>query len=55
MSRLPWKRWYEVVQLREDLLSGELPLHMFDADLYEVLMQCGKRPILRIQFFVRSK
>jgi hypothetical protein len=45
MSRLPWKRWYEVVQLREDLLSGELPLHMFAADLYEVMMQRGKRPV----------
>jgi predicted AAA+ superfamily ATPase len=45
MSRLPWKRWYEVVQLREDLLSGELPLHMFAADLYEVMIQRGKRPI----------
>ena len=37
MSRLPWKRWSEVVQLREDLRSGDLPLHMFAADLYEVL------------------
>ena len=45
MSRLPWKRWSEVVQLREDLRSGDLPLHMFAADLYEVLMQRGKRPI----------
>ncbi len=45
MSRLPWKRWYEVVQVREDLLSGDLPLHMFAADLYEVMMQRGKRPI----------
>jgi len=31
--------------MREDLRSGELPLHMFAADLYEVLMQSGKRPI----------
>ena len=45
MSRLPWKRWNEVVQLREDLRSGDLPLHMFAADLYEVMMQRGKRPI----------
>lgn len=45
MAKLPWKRWYEVVQVREDLLSGDLPLHMFAADLYEVMMQRGKRPI----------
>ncbi|MEZ5399163.1 MAG: DUF499 domain-containing protein [Bryobacteraceae bacterium] len=45
MARLPWKCWHEVVKLREDLRSGELPLHMFAADLYEVLMQSGKRPI----------
>lgn len=45
MSKVPWKPWHEVVKLREDLRSGELPLHMFAADLYEVLMQRGKRPV----------
>ena len=45
MAKLPWKPWHEVVKLRDDLRSGELPLHMFAADLYEVLMQRGKRPI----------
>lgn len=45
MTKLRWKCWHEVVKLREDLRSGELPLHMFAADLYEVLMQNGKRPI----------
>jgi hypothetical protein len=45
MAKLPWKPWHEVVKLREDLKSGELPLHMFAADLYEVLMQSGKRPV----------
>ena len=45
MAKLPWKTWHEVVQLRDDLKSGELPLHMFAADLYEVMMQNGKRPI----------
>ena len=45
MAKLPWKCWHEVVKLRDDLKSGELPLHMFAADLYEVLMQSGKRPI----------
>ncbi len=45
MNKLPWKRWSEVVRLREDLRSGELPLHMFAADLYEVLMQRDRRPV----------
>jgi hypothetical protein len=45
MNRLPWKPWHEVVKLRDDLRSGELPLHMFAADLYEVMMQRGKRPV----------
>lgn len=45
MAKLPWKCWHEVVRLREDLRSGELPLHMFAADLYEVLMKSGKRPV----------
>jgi hypothetical protein len=45
MAKKPWKPWHEVVTLRDDLKSGELPLHMFAADLYEVLMQSGKRPI----------
>ena len=45
MPKSPWKCWHEVVTLREDLKSGELPLHLFAADLYEVLMQRGKRPI----------
>jgi hypothetical protein len=45
MSKLPWKPWHEVVKLRDDLLSGDLPLHLFAADLYEVVMQNGKRPI----------
>ncbi len=45
MGKLSWKPWHEVVKLRDDLKTGELPLHMFAADLYEVLMQSGKRPI----------
>jgi len=45
MARLPWTPWHKVVTLREDLKSGELPLHMFAADLYEVMMQRGKRPV----------
>lgn len=45
MAKQAWKTWHEVVKLREDLKSGDLPLHMFAADLYEVMMQNGKRPI----------
>jgi hypothetical protein len=45
MPKLPWTPWHKVVRLREDLRSGELPLHMFAADLYEVLMLSGKRPV----------
>ncbi len=45
MAKLAWKPWHEVVKLRDDLRSGDLPLHMFAADLYEVMMQNGKRPI----------
>ena len=44
MAKQPWKAWHEVVKLRDDLKSGELPLHMFAADLYEVMMRNGKRP-----------
>lgn len=45
MAKQPWKAWHEVVELRDDLRSGELAMHMFAADLYEVLIQDGKRPI----------
>ena len=45
MAKQPWKMWHEVVKLRDDLRSGDLPLHLFAADLYEVMMQNGKRPI----------
>jgi hypothetical protein len=45
MAKLPWKPWHEVMKLRDDLRSGELPLHIFAADLYEVIMQRGKRPV----------
>ena len=45
MAKLPWKPWHQVLTLRDDLRSGELPMHMFAADLYEVLIQSGKRPL----------
>lgn len=45
MAKLPWKPWHEVVKVRADLLSGELPMHLFAADLYEVVLQSGVREI----------
>jgi hypothetical protein len=45
MAKQAWIPWHKVVELRADLLSGDLPMHMFAADLYEVLMQGGKRPV----------
>ncbi len=45
MTKLPWTPWHQVAKLRDDLKSGDLPLHLFAADLYEVMMQNGKRPI----------
>jgi len=45
MAKLPWTPWHKAVALRADLKSGELPLHMFAADLYDVVMQRGKRPV----------
>ncbi len=38
MSRLAWKSWHEVVQLRNELKTGELSLSTFAADLYDVVM-----------------
>lgn len=45
INKLPWNPWHEVVTLRENLRSGDLPMHMFAADLYEVVMQNGNRPV----------
>ena len=45
MTKLLWKSWHEVVKLRDDLRSGDLPLHLFAADLYDVVMQRGKRKV----------
>src|SRR5215471_10446364 len=46
MAKLAWTPWHKVVQLREDLKSGELSLAIFAADLYDVVM--GKaRPVYR--------
>ena len=43
--RPSWKPWHEVVQLRDDLKTGELSLAVFAADLYDVVMQKGQRPV----------
>ena len=43
--KLPHKPWHEVVQLRDDLKTGELSLAVFAADLYDVVMQKGQRPV----------
>ena len=39
------KPWHEVVKLREDVRTGELSLAVFAADLYDVVMQKGQRPV----------
>jgi Protein of unknown function (DUF499) len=41
MSKLAWKPWHQVVQLRHDVISGELSLSQFAADLYDVMMDSG--------------
>jgi predicted AAA+ superfamily ATPase len=40
-----WKPWHEVVQFRDELKTGELSLSMFAADLDEVILKKGIRPI----------
>ena len=44
-QKLPWTPWHEVVTLREDVRTGELSLADFAADLHDVMMQTGARPI----------
>jgi hypothetical protein len=44
MSKTAWKPWHEVVQLRNELKTGELSLSTFAADLYDVVME-NARPI----------
>lgn len=39
MTTLPWTPWRKAVQLRPDLLTGELTLSMFAADLHAVMTQ----------------
>ena len=45
MPHLPWTPWHKVISLRPDLKSGELSLNIFAADLYDVAMQRGARPV----------
>lgn len=40
-----WLPWHKVISLRPDLKSGELSLNIFAADLYDVAMQRGLRPV----------
>ena len=44
-QKLPWSPWHRVVKLREDVRTGELSLADFAADLHDVMMQRGARPI----------
>ena len=42
MNNIPWTPWHKVVDLRDDLKSGELSLTMFAADIYDVVMNRAK-------------
>ena len=44
-KQLLWTPWHRVVKLREDVRTGELSLADFAADLHDVMMQRGARPI----------
>ena len=44
-AKLPWTPWHGVVKLREDVRTGTLSLADFAADLHDVMMQKGARPI----------
>ena len=42
---LSWTPWRRVVALRDDVRTGELSLADFAADLHDVMMQRGARPV----------
>ena len=44
-KKLPWTPWHRAVKLRDDVRTGELSLADFAADLHDVMMQRGARPI----------
>jgi hypothetical protein len=52
-QKLPWTPWHSVVKLREDVRTGTLSLADFAADLHDVMMQKGARPVYEdpAQFF----
>ncbi len=37
MSKLPWTPWNKVVTLRDELRASDLAMHLFAADLYDVV------------------
>jgi predicted AAA+ superfamily ATPase len=43
MTKTPWKPWHEVVDLLDELKTGELSLSMFAPDLYDVTMVRAKQ------------
>ena len=45
MRQRPLRPWHEVVRLKDELRSGELSLAEFAADLHEVTLQQGRRPV----------
>lgn len=45
MTKQRLRPWHEVVQLKDELRSGELSLAEFAADLHEVILQQGRRPV----------
>jgi hypothetical protein len=51
--KLPWTPWHGVVTLRGDVRTGTLSLADFAADLHDVMMQKGARPVYEdpAQFF----
>jgi Protein of unknown function (DUF499) len=52
-TKLTWTPWHKVVKLREDVRTGALSLADFAADLHDVMMQKGTRPIYEepLRFF----
>ena len=44
--KLQWTPWHKVVQVRDDLKSGELSLATFAADLYDVVMNKARKVYL---------
>jgi hypothetical protein len=44
-QKLSWTPWHQIVTLRDDVRTGALSLTEFAADLHDVMMQRGTRPI----------